>query len=92
MDSESEEIQEGIENSLLLFTTLGPDLTDSERQGLIDKAYISSCAIRDFLNHAIDLETFLDVQEFCLTQPMDNYLKIVEVNLEELSFAELLAT
>ncbi|MEG4010404.1 hypothetical protein QUA41_30755 [Microcoleus sp. Pol11C1] len=84
------EVREGLQNSFTLITTLGPDLSDSEREELIEKSYISSRSIIDFLNGELDVETFLDVQEFCLTQPMDNYLQIVHTNIESLSFAELL--
>ena len=84
-------VEEEILDSLSLVTTLGSDLSDSEREELIQKAYISSLAVKDFVLGELDLETFLDIQEYCLTEAlMDDYLDTVEENIESLSFAELL--
>ena len=84
-------VEEGMLNSLSLITTLGSDLSDSEREEIIKKSYISSLAVKDFVTGELDLETFLDIQEHCLADcSMDDYLNIVESNVENLSFAELL--
>jgi hypothetical protein len=80
-----------LSNSLSLITTLGSDLSDSEREEIIKKAYISSLAVKDFVQGELDLDTFLDVQEYCLTEAsMDSYIGTVADNLENLVFAELL--
>lgn len=80
-----------ISSSLSLITTIGSDLSDSEREELIKKAYISSLAVKDFVSGELDVYTFLDIQEYCLTEAsMDNYLDTVAKNIETLSFAELL--
>lgn len=84
------EVREGVQNTLLTVTTLGSDLNDSEREDFIQKSYLSSRSIIDFLNGELDVETFLDIQEFCLTDSMDNYLHTVEANIAQLSFSELL--
>jgi hypothetical protein len=86
-------IQEGVTKSLSLITTLGSDLSDSEREDIIKKSYMSSLAVKDFVTGEIDLDTFLDIQKFCLTDnSVDNYLQIVSTNIENLSFAELLTS
>jgi hypothetical protein len=84
-------VDEEISNSLSLITTLGCDLSDSEREELIKKAYISSLAVKDFVRGDLDINSFLDVQEYCLTETsMDSYLNTVADNIENLPFAELL--
>jgi len=84
---------EGLTQSLSLVTTLGPDLSDSERQDIINKAYMSSLAVKDFVAGNLDLNSFLDIQEFCLTDSsIDDYLNTVNTNIEGLSFAELLVS
>jgi len=84
-------VKEELSNSLSLITTIGSDLSDSEREGLIKKAYISSLAVKDFVSGELDLLSFLDIQEYCLTEAsMDSYLDTVANNIESLSFAELL--
>jgi hypothetical protein len=86
-------VEEGMLNALSLITTLGPDLSESEREEIIKKSYISSLATKDFVTGELDLDTFLDIQKHCLTDSsMDDYLNIVESNLENLSFAELLTS
>jgi len=88
---EDETVEEEMLNSLSLITTLGSDLSNSEQEEIIKKAHISSLAVKDFVLGELDLESFLDIQEYCLTDStMDNYLDIVENNIENLSFAELL--
>ena len=80
-------------NSLSLIIVIGNDVSDSEREELINKAHISSLAVRDFVQGELDLDSFLDIQEYCLTEgSMDDYLGIVNTNIEELSFAELLVS
>ena len=84
-------VKEELSNSLSLITTIGSDLSDSEREGLIKKAYISSLAVKDFVSGELDLLSFLDIQEYCLTEAsMDSYLDTVANNIETLPFAELL--
>jgi hypothetical protein len=84
-------IQKGMSSSLSLITTLGSDLSENERNQIIRKAYMSSRAVKDFVIGELDLETFLDIQEVCLLESsMDEYLDIVEVNIANLNFAELL--
>jgi hypothetical protein len=84
-------VEGGMSRSLSLITTLGSDLSDSEREDLIKKAYISSLAVKDFVLGELDVASFLDIQEYCLTETsMDSYLNTVEENVENLSFAELL--
>lgn len=86
-------VEEGLSNSLSLIITLGSDLSNDEREEMIKKAYMSSLAVKDFVRGELDLEAFLDIQEFCLTDSsMDNYLNIVSTNIESLPFAELLTT
>jgi hypothetical protein len=90
---ESLEIQEGLSDCLSLITTIGSDLSESEQQELIKKSYISSLAVKDFVLGELNLNDFLDIQEYCLTDSaMDNYLNVVSDNIENLSFAELLTT
>jgi hypothetical protein len=84
-------VEEEISNSLSLITTIGSDLSDSEREELINKAYISSLAVKDFVSGELDVVSFLDIQEYCLTETsMDSYLNTVANNIETLPFAELL--
>jgi len=84
-------VEEEVSNSLSLITTIGSDLSDSEREELINKAYISSLAVKDFVSGTLDLFSFLDIQEYCLTEAsMDSYLNTVANNIETLPFAELL--
>jgi|GEM_PF-7088186 len=88
---EEQTVQGELSSSLSLITTLGSDLSDSEREELIKKAYISSLAVKDFVTGELDLETFLDIQEYCLEEEsMDSYLNTINVNIQDLSFAELL--
>ncbi|MEG4883003.1 hypothetical protein QUB75_19680 [Microcoleus sp. K1-B6] len=88
---EGQSVQEGMLNSLSLVTTIGSDLSDSEREEIIKKAYISSLAVKDFVAGELDVDSFLDIQKYCLTESsIDNYLDTVEANIENLSFAELL--
>ena len=66
-------------------------MSDNEREELIQKAYISSLAVKDFVSGELDINTFLDIQEYCLTgASMDDYLDTVEESIESLGFAELL--
>jgi fumarate hydratase class II len=84
-------IQEQLMQSFSLVTTLGEDLSQSEREEIIKKAYMSSLAVKDFVSGKLDLGSFLDIQQFCLTNSsIDDYLGIVNTNIESLSFAELL--
>jgi hypothetical protein len=84
-------VEEGMLNSLSLITTLGFDLSDSEREDIIKKSYMSSLAVKDFVTGELDLDTFLDIQRHCLTDSsLDDYLDVVENNIQNLSFAELL--
>jgi len=84
-------VKEELSNSLSLITTIGSDLSESEREGLIKKAYISSLAVKDFVSGELDLLSFLDIQEYCLAEAsMDSYLDTVANNIESLPFAELL--
>jgi len=86
-------VEEGMLNALSLITTLGPDLSESEREEIIKKSYISSLAVKDFVAGELDVNSFLDIQQFCLTDSsIDDYLNIVESNIENLSFAELLTS
>lgn len=90
---ESLAVQQDLTNSLSLIVVIGDDLSDSEREEMITKAHISSLAVKDFVQGELDLESFLDIQEYCLSEDsMDNYLNTVNANIEELSFAELLAS
>lgn len=84
-------VEEALSDSLSFITVIGPDLSDGEKDEIIKRAYISSLAVKDFVAGELDLESFLDIQEYCLTeQSMDNYLDIVDSNIRSLSFAELL--
>lgn len=86
-------LQEQLSNSLSLITVIGDDLSDSEREELMKKTYMASLAVKDFVSGELDLDTFLDIQDYCLTEStMDNYLDIVSSNLQELPFAELLVS
>jgi hypothetical protein len=84
------DLEEELTGSLSLVTTLGSDLSDTEREELIKKSYISSCAVKDFVAGELDFHTFLDIQEYCLCTSVDSYLETVNENIESLSFAELL--
>lgn len=87
------EVKEEFFNSLSLITTLGSNLSDSERNEIIKRAYMSSCAVKDFVAGELDVETFLDIQEYCLVgQSIDDYLDTVNNNIQNLSFAELLTS
>lgn len=86
-------LEDEITNCLSLVITIGSDLSNSEQEEIIKKAHISSLAVKDFVLGELALDDFLDIQEFCLTGcSMDNYLGIVEDNIENLSFAELLTS
>ncbi|MCC3473309.1 MAG: hypothetical protein JGK38_23930 [Microcoleus sp. PH2017_15_JOR_U_A] len=86
-------VQQGLTNSLSLIIVIGDDVSGSEREELIKKAHISSLAVKDFVQGELDLESFLDIQEYCLTEDsIDNYINTVNANIENLSFAELLTT
>lgn len=88
---EEQSVQEEMLNSLSLITTIGPDLSESEREEIIKKSYISSLAVKDFVAGELDVDTFLDIQTHCLTDSsIDNYLDLVGSNVENLTFAELL--
>lgn len=91
MEQEDLTVIEELTNSLSLIVVIGDDLSDSERDELITKAHISSLAVKDFIQGELDVESFLDIQEYCLTESsVDDWLNAVNINIEELSFAELL--
>ena len=93
MTEENLTIEQGLSDSLSLITVIGDDLSDTEKEEIIKKAHISSLAVKDFVLGELDLESFLDIQEYCLTgDSMDNYLNTVNTNFESLSFVELLAS
>lgn len=93
MTEENLTIEQGLSDSLSLITVIGDDLSDTEKEEIIKKAHISSLAVKDFVLGELDLESFLDIQEYCLTgDSMDNYLNTVNTNVESLSFVELLAS
>lgn len=86
-------VQEELSNSLSLITVIGDDLSDSEREELMKKTYMASLAVKDFVAGELDVDTFLDIQSYCLTEStVDRYLNIVSDNLQQLPFAELLAS
>lgn len=90
---ESVTVQEGLSKSLSVITTIGDDLSDSQRSEIIKKAYMSSLAVKDFVAGELDVDTFLDIQQFCLTDSsIDDYLNVVNTNIEGLTFAELLTS
>ena len=93
MTEEDLTIEQELSDSLSLITVIGDDLSDTEKEEIIKKAHISSLAVKDFVLGELDLESFLDIQEYCLTgDSMDNYLNTVNANVENLSFVELLAS
>jgi hypothetical protein len=90
MEEEFLTVEEGLLNSLSLITTVGSDLSESEHTEIIKKAYISSLAVKDFIAGELDLNSFLDIQEYCLIESsIEDYLDIVAFNIENLSFSEL---
>lgn len=93
MEKEDLTLNQELSDSLSLIIVIGDDLSDSEREEIIKKAHISSLAVKDFVQGELSVDDFLDIQEFCLTESsVDDWLKVVNDNIEGLSFAELLVS
>lgn len=93
MEEEDLTVEQGLSDSLSLIVVIGDDLSSSEREEIIKKAHISSLAVKDFVQGELDLESFLDIQEYCLTEStLDSWLNTVNTNIEQLTFAELLTS